>query len=174
MQPTTITWSWWAEGQAGRAFPPDEAATIEDAYLRHLFWGEDLQQKAKTCWVKLSGSRIIDFVRMRQVREDVPERAHAALKRDATTDGRGAVTSLGKQGATQLMICTVTAAAVDVTDAAPQLVAPPALCQACLDGDARAVRDTLLQLPDLANAMVDQESQATGENLPTLSRTRRV
>lgn len=148
-------WSWGPPGSAHTAFGAEDAALIEADYLLHLFWGDDPEQKTETAWSKLPGDRIVDFSRMRQIRPDADHGAFDDVRRSADGSAAHAVVSTG--------VCQTATLQVrrEAEAAAVSLVSPKPLCEACLRGDAHAVRMLLLQFSEFANAVVDEGSRAT-------------
>ena len=149
---TSALWSWWSEGR-GTSFGAEDAAAIEQDYLLHVFWGDDPEQKTETGWCKLSGDRLVDFARMRQLRPDAVG-MFDSVRRSTNTPDPNAVVSEGRYQTAELQIRTEGPAA--------PLVSPQHLVAACISGNAHDVRMLLLQFTEFANAIVDEKSQATG------------
>lgn len=150
---TSALWSWRSEGGRSLAFSAEDAATLEQDYLLHVFWGDDPEQKTETGWSKLPGDRVIDFARMRQLRPDAVGMFDSVM-RSANTVGPTAVVSEGRYQAAELQIRTEGPAA--------PLFSPQPLVAACITGNAHDVRMLLLQFTEFANAIVDEKSQASG------------
>jgi hypothetical protein len=149
------SWTW----SNGKTFPAEDAVVIEAAYLLHLFWGEDEVQKPQTSFLRLESGQFLDFIKMREFREDAPTERSTIRRSVGTAGDRGAVLSRGSCSGAALAVCTERTGPAVAT-------CPAAFCAACIDGDPRSVREMLLHAPELANAIVQPQSQTAGARRP--------